>query len=70
MFAGRGPGTIPGNQSSSTGVAMAETHKTGRAVIETEETFTSGGVRCAATVYRPRGVTGPAPAVVLATGLT
>ena len=49
---------------------MSETRSTGRTVIETEETFTSRGVRCAATVYRPEGVTGPAPVIVMGHGIT
>ena len=49
---------------------MSETRVTDRTVIETEETFTSGKVPCAATVYRPRGVTGATPVVVMAHGLT
>jgi pimeloyl-ACP methyl ester carboxylesterase len=39
-------------------------------VIETEETFTSAGTRCAATVYRPEGVTGLAPVIVMGHGIT
>ncbi len=49
---------------------MSETRETALTVIETEETFTSGGARCAATVYRPEGVTGPTPVIVMAHGLT
>jgi dienelactone hydrolase len=49
---------------------MSETLKTSPTVIETEETFTSGGVQCAATVYRPRGITRPTPVVVMAHGLS
>jgi pimeloyl-ACP methyl ester carboxylesterase len=39
-------------------------------VIETEETFTSAGTRCAATIYRPEGVTGLAPVIVMGHGIT
>jgi pimeloyl-ACP methyl ester carboxylesterase len=49
---------------------MAQTRETAHTVIETEETFTSGGARCAATVYRPQGVTEPTPLIVMAHGLT
>ena len=49
---------------------MSETRKADLTVIEMEETFTSGGVRCAATIYRPQGVTGPTPVVVMAHGAT
>ena len=49
---------------------MPETRRTDPTVVETEETFTAGGVRCAATIYRPRGVTGPVPVVVMAHGAT
>jgi dienelactone hydrolase len=49
---------------------MSETRSTGRTVIEMEETFTSGGVRCAATVYRPKGVTGPTAVIVMGNGIS
>jgi pimeloyl-ACP methyl ester carboxylesterase len=49
---------------------MSETRETALTVIEMEETFTSGGVRCAATVYRPKGVTGPTPVIVMGHGIT
>jgi dienelactone hydrolase len=49
---------------------MSETRDTGHSVTQTEETFTSAGVRCAATVYRPCGVTGPTPVAVMAHGVT
>jgi dienelactone hydrolase len=49
---------------------MSETRNTDLSVIQTEETFTSAGVRCAATVYRPREVTGPAPVIVMGHGIT
>lgn len=49
---------------------MSGTRNTGLSVTQTEETFTSAGVRCAATVYCPRGVTGPAPVVVMGHGIT
>jgi uncharacterized protein len=49
---------------------MSEIRETALTVIETEETFTSGGARCAATVYRPEGVTGLAPVVVMGHGVT
>ena len=48
---------------------MSQTRSTGPTIVETEETFTSGGMRCAATVYRPRQATGPAPVIVMAHGL-
>jgi uncharacterized protein len=48
---------------------MSQTRSTGPTIVETEETFTSGGMRCAATVYRPRQAIGPAPVVVMAHGL-
>ena len=49
---------------------MSEIRETDLTVIETEETFTSAGARCAATVYRPRGITGPTPVVVMGHGVT
>ena len=49
---------------------MSEIRETDLTVIETEETFTSAGARCAATVYRPRGITGPRPGVVIGHGVT
>jgi acetyl esterase/lipase len=49
---------------------MSEARSAGLTVIETEEAFTSRGVRCAATIYRPRGVTAPTPVVVMAHGIT
>jgi hypothetical protein len=49
---------------------MSEIRETDFTVIETEETFTSGGAQCAATVYRPRGITGPTPVVVMGHGVT
>ncbi len=45
---------------------MPETRRTDLTVVETEEIFASGEVRCAPTVYRARGVTGPMPVVVMA----
>ena len=49
---------------------MSEARSTGPMVIETEETFTSARTRCAATVYRPEGVTGLAPVIVMGHGIT
>ena len=49
---------------------MSETSRTALAVTQTEESFTSEGVRCAATIYRPGGATGPMPVVVMAHGVT
>ena len=49
---------------------MSETRSTDPMVIETEETFTSARTRCAATVYRPEGVTGLAPVIVMGHGIT
>jgi dienelactone hydrolase len=49
---------------------MSEASTTGLAVTQTEESFTSQGVRCAATIYRPGGATGPMPVVVMAHGAT
>ncbi|SRR6266487_1336535 len=49
---------------------MAEASRTDLTVTQIEESFTSHGVRCAATVYRPGGVTGPTPVVVMAHGLS
>jgi pimeloyl-ACP methyl ester carboxylesterase len=49
---------------------MSGTRDTDLSVTQTEETFTSAGVRCAATVYRPRGVTGPVPVIVMGHGIT
>jgi len=49
---------------------MAEASRTDLTVTQTEESFTSQGVRCAATIYRPCGVTGPTPVAVMAHGIT
>jgi uncharacterized protein len=49
---------------------MSEVSRTGLAVTQTEESFTSDGVRCAATIYRPGGATGTMPVVVMAHGVT
>ena len=49
---------------------MSKTGRTDLTVVETEETFTADGVRCASTVYRPQEVTGPMPVVVMAHGAT
>jgi len=49
---------------------MSEASTTDLAVTQTEESFTSQGVRCAATVYRPQEVAGPMPVVVMAHGVT
>ena len=49
---------------------MSEASRTDLAVTQTEESFTSEGVRCAATIYRPGGATGPMPVVVMAHGVT
>lgn len=49
---------------------MSETRSTVPTVTETEETFTSVRVRCAATVYCPREVTGPTPVIVMGHGAT
>ena len=49
---------------------MAQTRETALTVSETEETFISGGARCAATIYRQEGVTEPTPVIVMAHGLT
>ena len=49
---------------------MSEASRTDLTATQTEESFTSDGVRCAATIYRPGGATGPTPAVVMAHGLT
>ena len=49
---------------------MSKTSRTALAVTQTEESFTSEGVRCAATIYRPGGATGPMPVVVMAHGVT
>ena len=49
---------------------MSEASTTGLAVTQTEESFTSQGVRCAATIYRSGGATGSMPVVVMAHGVT
>ena len=47
---------------------MSKASTTDPAVTQTEESFTSQGVRCAATIYRPGRATGPMPVVVMAHG--
>jgi pimeloyl-ACP methyl ester carboxylesterase len=49
---------------------MPQASKTDHTVTQIEESFTSQGVRCAATIYRPRGATGPTPVLVMAHGIT
>ena len=47
-----------------------ETGRSGFAVDRSEVFFPSGGLRCAATLYRPVGLAGAAPCVVLAHGFS
>ena len=49
---------------------MSEIRETDLTVSETEDTSPSAGARCAATVYRPRGITGPTPVVLMGHGVT
>lgn len=61
------------NPTSREGLTLPRSGETGRSVFavdRSEVIFSSGGVRCAATRYRPIGPVGAVPCVVMAHGFS